>query len=203
MIEQPKSTYNLIMGLKLKAVLMIFLAIFISKPLFAQMILQKVTYSKQELEHGKKIYQLLKQVKLNRLNLALAKRLNKSLKDKASTFRPYRAWVQDVISVYQVSKLQNFSSCENILNKKYEDNLYQPLNKYCYLKFINIYQNASGQLFKKYQHLFERYLPYYLFPLKKYFVNFLKKISNKKDFSIMVSNKTLQAYSGGSYSGKQ
>ena len=163
------------MGLKLQAVLMIFLTIPINTHLFAQTILQKVTYSKQELEHGKKTYQLLKQVKLNRPNLALAKRLNKSLKNKASTFRPYRAWVQDVISVYKVSKLQSFSSCENILNKKHEDNLYQPLNKYCYLKFINIYQSSPGQLFKKYQHLFERYLPYYLFPLKKIFRKFYKK----------------------------
>ena len=59
---------------------------------------------------------------------------------------------------------------------------------------MEYYGKVSDRNFKAYEKYFVQYLPLYLFPLEDEFIQFLKKISSKKKFHRMVTEKILYAY---------
>ena len=179
--------------------LAIVLVLSIHSTILAKVSFPPISYDKQELNNGYRIDRLLRDIKSKKLNISLAQNLNKDFKNKDSIFSPYKKWIEDIISLSKIKSIENFQFCKKILDKNNNSLLYKHLNRYCYLKFINTYGNISDQSFKKHEHLFERYLPYYLFPLKSEFVRFLKKVIKKKNFRYMIAKKVLKAYSQKSY----
>ena len=177
----------------------IVVALLINSTLLAKTLFPLISYDKKELNDGYRIDRLLRDIKFNKLNISLAKKLNKHFKNKDSLFSPYKIWVKDIISISKIKSIENFQFCEKILDENDNSPLYKPLKRYCYLHFINLYGNIPDKSFKKYESIFEQSLPYYLFPLKNKFIHFLKKIKNKKNFRHMVSKKIFKAYSQNSH----
>ena len=153
-----------------------------------------MNYSKEDLKSGRIIAQLLRNTRANKINPILARRMHRQINLTNSVFSPYEEWAKDILAISQINHIENFKPCATTIDKKYSDDLYKHLNKYCYLKFLHFYSRASDQTFKKYESLFTQYLPYYLFPFKNPFIQFLKNIKGKKNFNQMVTKKILSTY---------
>ena len=146
------------------------------------------------------IIQLLNDIKTDNINISIVERFHRSLLDKNATFSLYSTWAQDIIHASQITNLKNFSSCESILNKNHNDLLYKNLNKYCYLRFINLYAKIQNKSYKKHENILEKHLAFFLNPIHEEFLNFLQRIKKRGDFYRMVTDKVLKFYTGKSIS---
>ncbi|MCY4643692.1 MAG: lytic transglycosylase domain-containing protein [Bacteriovoracales bacterium] len=120
--------------------------------------------------------------------------LTRLLKKKNTVFSPYKGWIEDIIAVSKIKSIKKFKPCENVLEKDRKDALYKLLDKYCYLKFIKLYAYMPNKSFEVYGKHLEEYLPYYLFPLRREFITFLKRIKGRGSFERMVSDRVLKVY---------
>ena len=170
---------------------------------FAQKNLVDITYDKSELNYAKKIDTIIKNIKFKKINISLVKKFEKKTRDRNNLFSNYNLLLKDIISVAEIKKFQDFFVCKNILNKNYrsgysknpEDKFNIYIKQYCYYKFLNVYRKLKNHETREEDKLFKKYIDHYLFPLKREFITFLKKISHKKKLQEFVTEKILASYS--------
>lgn len=150
---------------------------------------------KKELSDARSLIQILKDLKKNKINTTRAKKLYKKIDRKNNIFQHYADWLQSLVYIANIKDLNHFTPCKTIINNNRQNLLDQKTIRYCYSKFIKLYGSANKISQKKHHNTFKSYLPYYLFPLKKPFLKFLKEISKRQLLQFKVSEEIFNIYS--------